>query len=148
MGEGGREALEGGDIYIYIHIRIADSHCCTAETQRDTAIIHQLKEKPEDRLVKQSSLGSPGFSPGRPVPGWAACHHVPHFQEPAGLMNHADPGSVFNTHVTQSREGELLCWVVESGFETTPPDLKDALKLMRLCLIRSNETKLRSKKTK
>ena len=131
-----------------MHIYIADSHCCTAEPQHGTAIIHQLKEKPEDYLVMQSSLGSPGFSLGRPFPGWAACHHLPHFQEPAGLMDHEDPESTFNTHVTQSREGELLCWVVESGFRTTPPDLKDALKLMRLCLIRRNETKLRSKKTK
>ena len=33
---GGREALEGGDIYIYIYIYIykimADLHCCMAET--------------------------------------------------------------------------------------------------------------------
>ena len=27
-GEGGREVQEGGDIYVLI----ADSHCCTAET--------------------------------------------------------------------------------------------------------------------
>ena len=29
---GGREAQEGGDIYIYTHTHIADSFCDTAET--------------------------------------------------------------------------------------------------------------------
>ena len=135
-------------MYVYVHTHIADSYCCTTETQHSTAIIHQLKEKTEDCLVKQPSPGSPAFSLVRPFPGWAACHHLPHFQEPAGLMNHEDPESASNTHVTQSREEALLCWVVESGFKTMLPDLKDALKLMRLCLIRRNEPKLRSKKTK
>ena len=51
---GGREAQEGGAIYI----RIADSLCCTAETQPCEAIIF----KQYNKIFKKRERGLPGWS--------------------------------------------------------------------------------------